>query len=283
MDHVLPYIAGIGCSFCYGAATILEQIAVRRQKSIGSLHPSHIVMMVRQGAYLYGILLDITGWILFLLVARMLPLFLALSFVAASIAVSAVLAHKYLGVTASRKERLAIIGMMAGLIILGAVARPASGHAMNHVFRIALEGAPIALGLVGLAVLRAPQRWSSAFGLAALSGLAFGGTGLIARFIRIGHITPHFILLSVVLVLYGVLGALFMAAALQRDSVNRVNGALYASELVIPSILGIVFLGDRARNGLWPVLVFGLACIVVSVTAIVVDAKAMTKNPVRYE
>jgi hypothetical protein len=274
VDHILPYLAGIGCSLCYGYATIYEQVAVRRQKSIGSLHPSHLIRLAKQGSYVFGIVLDIVGWILFLVAARRLPLFLALSFVAASLVVSAVLAHKYLSVKESSRERFAIIGMMVGLIILGAVAQPSSGHSMNQAFKIGLESAPILLGILGLALLRAPQRTYSAFGLAALSGLAFGGTGLVARVIHIGHITPHFILLSVALVLYGALGALFMAAALQRDSVNRVNGALYASELVIPSMIGIVFLGDRARSGLWPVLVLGFVCVVASVLVIALDTRA---------
>lgn len=277
MDHVLPYLAGIGCSLCYGAATIFEQIAVRRQKSIRSLHPSHLVRLVRQESYILGIALDLAGWILFLLAARKLPLFLALSFVAASLTVSAVIAHKYLGVKENNSERFAIIGMMVGLIILGAVAQPSNGHTMNQAFRIGVESAPVLLGVLGLALLRAPQRTYSAFGLAALSGLAFGGTGLVARVIHVGQITPHFILLSIALILYGALGALFMAAALQRESVNRVNGALYASELVIPSILGTIFLGDRARSGLWPVLVLGFICVVASVVVIALDTRKAAK------
>ncbi len=278
MNDALPYIAGIGCSICYGAATVLEQVAANRQKSIGSLHPLHLVRLTKQSHYLLGIVLDIAGWLLFLLAARNLPLFLALSFVTASLIVSAIFAHKYLGERESGRERSAIIGMMVGLIILGTVAQPSSGHTISQIFRIALELAPLPIGLAGLALLRTSQRKFSAFGLASLAGLAFGGTGLVARFIRLGQITPHFLLLSISLVLYGVLGALFMAAALQRESVNKVNGMLYASELVVPSILGILFLGDRARRGLWPVLVFGFVCIVVSVTVIALDTRGSVKS-----
>jgi hypothetical protein len=274
VEHILPYLEGIGCSLCYGYATIYEQVAVRRQKSIGSLHPSHLVRLAKQGSYIFGIVLDILGWVLFLLAARRLPLFLALSFVAASLVVSAVLARKYLGTKENSRERFAIIGMMVGLIILGAVAQPSSGHSMNQAFKIGLESAPVLLGILGLALLRTPQRTYSTFGLAALSGLAFGGTGLVARVIHIGHLTPHFILLSGALVLYGALGALFMAAALQRDTVNRVNGSLYASELVIPSVIGMIFLGDRARHGLWPVLVLGFICVIASVMVIALDTRA---------
>lgn len=227
-----------------------------------------------QGTYLFGIVLDVFGWVLFLLAARRLPLFLALSFVAASLIVSAILAHKFLGAKESKKERFAIFSMMIGLIILGTVAQPSSGHSMNQAFKIGLESAPVILGILGLALLRVQLKTYATFGLAALSGLAFGGTGLVARVIHIGHITPHFLLLSLALVLYGVLGALFMAAALQRDSVNRVNGALYASELVIPSVIGMLFLGDRARQGLWPVLVLGFVCVIVSVMIIALDTRA---------
>ena len=274
MEALLPYLAGVGCSLCYGAATVFEQIAVKRQKTIRSLHPTHLVRLAQQGPYILGIVLDLVGWVLFLLAARQLPLFLALSFVAAGLVVSALLAHKYLAVRATHRERIAIIGVMVGLVLLGAVAQPSTAHGVSHVFLVTLEIAPIIIGICGLALLRAPQKTYSSFGLAALSGLAFGGTGLVARSVHFHHFSVHTVLLAVALVLYGVLGALFMAAALQRDSVNRVNGILYAAELVIPSIIGILFLGDGARPGLWPVLLLGFFCIVGSVVVIALDTKA---------
>ena len=273
MENIYPYLAGIGCSLCYGAATIFEQIAVKRQKSIGSLHPSHLLRLAQQGPYILGIVLDIAGWVLFLLAARRLPLFLALSFVAASLVVSAIFAHTYLSVRATRRERVGIMGVMVGLVLIGTAAQPSSVHAVSHAFRVAVEGAPVLLGIAGLALLKAPERKYSAFGLAALSGLAFGGTGLVARSIHAHYLGIRVLLLLVALALYGVLGALFMAAALQRDTVNRVNGVLYAAELVIPSIVGIVFLGDSARKGLWLLLLLGFLCVVGSVVAIALDTK----------
>jgi hypothetical protein len=277
MESVLPYLAGIGCSICYGAATVFEQVAAKRQRAIGSLHPSHLVRLAQQGPYILGIALDLVGWILFLFVAQKLPLFLALSFVAAGLVVSALLAHVYLGVKSSKRERLAIIGVMIGLVLLGVVAQPSSAHGVSHLFLVTLEAIPIALAVCGLALLKT-QRTYTSFGLAALSGLAFGGTGLVARSLHLHHFSVHMVLLVVALILYGALGALFMAAALQRDTVNRVNGTLYATELVIPSIIGMLFLGDSARAGWWPVLLLGFLCIVGSVIVIALDTKAKARQ-----
>lgn len=278
MDFVLPYLAGIGCSFCYGIATILEQVAAKRQQPIGSLHPSHLIGLARQGPYIFGIVLDTVGWLLFLVAARKLPLFLALSFVVASLVVSAVLAHMYLSIRESNRERFAIISMIIGLVLLGAAAQPSTSHTSSQTFWVAIVCAPLFIGTCGLILLKISQHTFSTFGLAALAGLAFGGTGLVVRVIYPRYITPHTVLLLVALILYGLLGALFMAAALQRDSVNRVNGVLYASELVIPSFLGIVFLGDSAKKGLWPILLLGFVCVVLSVITIVVDSRATTKG-----
>jgi hypothetical protein len=274
VEDILPYLAGIGCSLCYGAATVLEQVAARRQKPIGSLHPSHLIRLAQQTPYILGVALDLVGWILFLLAARKLPLFLALSFVAASLVVTAILAHVYLAARVSSREHLAIVGVMVGLVLLGVAAQSSGGHSMNHYFRVALECAPVLIGLAGLMLLKMPQRKYSTFGLAALAGLAFGGTGLVARIIHFKYLTVHFVLLVAALVLYGALGTLFMAAALQKDTVNKVNGVLFSSELVIPSIIGILFLGDRARKGWWPVLVLGFICVAVSVMVIALDTKA---------
>jgi uncharacterized membrane protein len=65
----------------------------------------------------------------------------------------------------------------------------------------------------------------------------------------------------------------FLPAALQRDNVNRVNGMMYSSELAVPSLLGIAFLGDRARAGTWPFMVAGFIFVVAGTILIARDAQ----------
>ena len=49
---------------------------------------------------------------------------------------------------------------------------------------------------------------------------------------------------------YGILGIALYAAALERGSVAVATASQYAAETLVPSLIGLAFLGDRAREGL---------------------------------
>jgi hypothetical protein len=270
MHAVLPYLAGIGCSLCYGIATVLEQVATRRQAAIRSLHPSHMVKLFGQGPYVLGITLDLLGWGLFLLAARTLPLFLDLSFVAASLVVTTIVAQLHTKTKINHSEKGAIALVMLGIILLGVVAQPSTMHSASHHFVVVLEVFPVVLALIGLSWLRTDRSRPAALVLAGCAGLAFGATGIISRVIHISHFDLHTILqpLVIALIAYGALGMIFLAAALQKDTINRVTSTLYSSELAIPSLLGIIFLGDRARHGLWALIVAGFLCVIIGTIAV---------------
>lgn len=270
MHTLLPYLAGIGCSLCYGLATILEQAGARNHKAIRSLHPSHFVQLFRQFPYISGIVLDLLGWVLFLAAARSLPLFLDLSFVTASVMVTAVLAHLFFHIKNTKTEVIAISVITLGLILLGIAAKPSAATNVSHAFRLALEFSPVIIAVVGLYSLKINGRKVSAMMLAICAGLSFGATGLVSRIIHIQHYDFHTIVqpLTAALVCYGVLGMLLLAAALQKDNLNRINSVMYASELTIPSILGILYLGDSTRPGLWILFIVGFVMIFIGTLAI---------------
>lgn len=277
MHVLLPYLAGIGCSLCSGIATVLEQIAARRHTAIHSLHPSHFVRLFQQAPYVFGIILDLIGWGLFLFAARTLPLFLDLSFLAAGLMVTAITAQLRASTKISHAEKRAIALVMAGIVLLGLVAQPSSVHSVSHHFVVILEVFPVVIALIGAGWLRMDHTQRTASALAICSGLAFGATGIISRIIHIAHFDLHTIAqpLVISLIAYGALGMLFLTAALQKGAINRVTSALYSSELAIPSLLGILFLGDRARHGLWVFLIVGFACVAIGTVSIAKDTSRL--------
>jgi hypothetical protein len=105
--------------------------------------------------------------------------------------------------------------------------------------------------------------------------LSFGATGLIARVINFSSISFNSIFqwLVLALIIYAILGATFMAAALQRATVNIVNCIMFTTELIAPSITGLILLGDRAKHGLWPLMVICLLLIVSSTIAVTLGSK----------
>ncbi len=264
MTNLVPYISGMASALCYGSATVLEQIAAKRQKQISSFSLRHLYDLFKQIPYLAGIILDIFGWIFFLITARYLPLFLDLSFVALSLVVSSIIASLFMSVKSSRNEKISMAAVVIGVILLGAIAEPTAAKSVNHLFKIILELFPIPMGIFGLLMLKADKYKFSALILAALSGLTFGATGLISRIINITHFSFAALLqpLTVSLIAYGALGLYFLAASLQRDSVNRINAFLYTFELAVPSALGIFFLGDNVKSGMWLVMLLGFMFVI---------------------
>jgi hypothetical protein len=274
MHDALPYLAGIGCSLCYGIATSLEQFAARRHSTIRSLNPAHFLKLLQQSPYIIGIVLDLVGWGLFLYAARVLPLFLDLSFVAASLMVTAIISQVHDPVKSIAKEGWAIVLVMAGILLLGFIAQPSSAHTVNHHFVQILEVFPVVLAVIGAGWLRSASTRPAAVALATCSGLAFGATGIISRVITTSHLDFHTIVqpLIVSLIAYGALGMIFLSAAFQKDTINRVNTTLYSSELTIPSLLGILFLGDHARHGLWLLVIAGFLLVIIGTVTIAQDS-----------
>lgn len=274
MHSALPYIAGVGCSLCYGIATYLEQVATSHHTKFRSLNPIPFVRLFIKSSYFFGIILDLLGWGLFLYAAGALPLFLCLSFVSASLMITAVIAQLRSPTKMSRREVRAIALVMIGIILLGAIAQPSSKHIANPHFVQVLEVFPIVLAIVGGLWLKSNSARPAALALAICSGLAFGATGIISRIINTFNFGLHSLTqtLVIALIAYGALGMIFLAAAFQKDTINRVNSTLYSSELTIPSLLGILFLGDSVRDGLWVLLAAGLLCVIIGTISIAQDS-----------
>jgi hypothetical protein len=273
MHELSAYASGLGCSLCYGVATILELVAANRQQAISSLHPKHLVGLFNQAHYITGIVLDLIGWLLFLHTAKDLPLFFALSFVAFSLVVSAVIASFKLKVKVTIKDKFAMVLVIVGLVMLGFISETSRQSLVSNGFVLVLKLAPLVLAAPGIMLLRSKNNHYSSFFLAILSGLSFGATGLIARVIHVGDLKDLVQLLTMSLLAYGALGAIYLAAALQRSAVNRINCVLYSTELVVPSILGIIYLGDKAKPGLWPLIVISLSLVIIGTIVTALDTK----------
>ncbi|HUA12911.1 MAG TPA: hypothetical protein VL989_00185 [Candidatus Sulfotelmatobacter sp.] len=280
MNATIPYIAAASTSLCYGTATILEQIGARREKQIVSFRLSNLVGLFKQAPYFGGILLDLVGWGLFLIAVRQLPLFLCLSFVSFSLVVSAILAVYMFKTKIPQHEAVAIVAVMVGIVMLGISAKPTQASHVNHVFILCIELFTIPLAIAGVSILKNAANGYSGIVLAAFSGITFGMTGIISRFVRFDSISSKYLLqLPVIaLIAYGLMGMMFLAAALQRDNVNRVNSLLFSAELVIPSVLGILFLGDRVKDDLWPVMIVGLLLVVAGSIVVSLNTKLEAEN-----
>lgn len=187
---------------------------------------------------------------------QFLPLFLSEALIASSVGITAILAVTFLKVKLSSMEKLALPGLMIGLVLLALSAQPEQAQELALKWRW-LELACVAVvGLLALGVTRLPER-RVGIGLAIVSGVAFSGMGIAARSLEVPDPIWEVVKdpTAYAIVIYGALGLLFFASALQRATVTTVTALVFGIETVLPSLIGILFLGDRTRDGLWPLAV----------------------------
>ena len=229
--------------------------------------------------YVGGLALDLIGFAASILALRTLPLFMVQSAIAGSVGVTAIGASIAFGVRLLRYERAALVALVVGFGMLAVSALPEHAVTLGKPGRWLLVGGVGVVLVAGAFSARLDDR-KAAIGLALTAGLAWAGTGIAARVLEPPSPLWHLATDPVALVLaaYGVLGTLLFATALQRGSVTAAAALVFSVETVIPSIVGLAFLGDHARPHLGAVAVLGF---IVTVGASIAAGAALRAAPSR--
>ncbi len=218
----------------------------------------------RQWRYLAGLGLDGLGFLLQVAALRIVPIYVVAAALAASIAVTGVVAAWVLSARLSSVEWAAVCVVCVSLAVLALAAGP--GH-----FRRAPAGLGWALLVVvavifiaGAAAGRLPDR-PRALALGVGAGAGFGVVEVGVRLIeaidptkRAFYTNPALYALAA----GGAAGFLLLTSGLQRGSVTTTVAAMVVGETIAPALVGVVWLGDRAREGLGWVVVVGFAVAV---------------------
>lgn len=248
---VASLLMALGAAACFGVASVLQQVGARRAGARTRLSLGLLVAFARQRPFALGLALDVIGFVLNLWALQRLPLFVVQPAVASAVAVTAVLASRYLGERLGRSERWAVAGIVAGFALVAVSASSEAAPSLHGTGRALLLAGVLLLALAAGAVDR---RWSgpgAAVAFGALAGLAFAGFGIAGRVLP-----PPPSLVSLALdpvawtaALYAVLGLVLYGAALQRGSVTPVTAVAMIVETLVPAGAGL-FLSDHARPGL---------------------------------
>jgi drug/metabolite transporter (DMT)-like permease len=248
----------------FGAASVLQAIASRATvRGSRAVDPWLLVRVLRQWRFVAGIGLDVLGAISQLVALRVLPLFVVQAALAASLAVTAILA-RLLGTTLGRREWAAIGAVCVGLALVATSAKAQGSAPVSTEFRVGLVIAVVLLAVLGAAVARLPatQR-APALGL--IAGLGFGVTAMSGRVIT--GFAPRDLLTdpaSYAIVGAGVLAMLFLATALQQGQVTTTTAMMVLGETLIPALVGVLVLGDQTRPGFTAVAVTGFLIAVLA-------------------
>jgi drug/metabolite transporter (DMT)-like permease len=260
---ILGLAAALAAAVSYGFGSILQSMAASGSTATEHLDLILIARLVGQWRYLCGLALDLVGFVAAVVALRALPLFVVQAAVASSVGVTALAAWAFLHAPLARLERRALAGLVVGLVLLALAGRPEHAASLPAPGPALLLAGAAVLAVLSLVPVRASNEHAAAM-FAAEAGVAFGAVGIAARaFSAPAHWTRALLdPLLWAIVAYGLLATVLFARGLQRGKVTVVAGVTFAVETILPAIVGIAWLGDRARAGMAPVAAIGFVLTV---------------------
>jgi drug/metabolite transporter (DMT)-like permease len=254
---VVGIVAALLSAVCYGVASVLQARAARAETSATGVDPGLLLRLLRRAPFLIGLLFDAGGFAAQFVALRVAPVFMVQAALAASLAVTAIVAVPVIGVRLRGREWAAIAAVSVGLAMLGVSAGTEGAADTGTGFRWALLASVVVLAVVGLAAGRLADPLRSAL-LGLVAGLAFGAVALAAR--ALNDLSPGRLVrnpAAYALLAAGAAAFVFYANGLHRGAVTVVTAAVVIGETLPPAAIGIAVLGDHTRAGLTPLAVAG--------------------------
>ena len=262
-------LAALGAALCYGVATVFQAIGARRTSSSDGLDPHVLLRALRQWPFIVGTLLDISGYVCQFIALRGLPIFAVQATQAGNLAVTAVLAVPVLGARLRGREWGAVAAVCVGLALLGVSAGQEGASAVHDAFRWSLCAGVVVLAVAAWWCARLAEPWRSRL-LGLLSGLGFGVVALATRVLT--DFAPSALVrdpAAYALAVGGILAYLVYTIALQGGVVTAVAASLVVGQTVLPAVVGLLFLGDHSRPGVFvPLAVIGFVLAVLGALAL---------------
>lgn len=273
------------CSVCYGTATVLQAMATRSVEAGSGSGVDAVLLLraVRQWRYLAGFGLDGLGFVLQVVALRLVPIYVVAAAIAASLAVTAIVAVWLLSARLSSVEWTAVAVVCVGLAMLGLAAGPEGSSHGPAGLDWALLGVVAAVFVAGAAGGRLSDR-PRALVLGLGAGTGFGVVEVGVRLVD--PIDPTAATFYTNPALYAVLaggaaGFLLLTSALNRGSVTTAVAGMVVGETIGPALIGVVWLGDRTRGGLGWMVFAGFAIAVAGTLVLARFGEAPDAEPTK--
>ena len=265
-------------AFSYGAGSILQAVGARRSATTVSTlgHP----------IYLLGVGCDILAWAGSMIALRELAVYQVQSILAGSLAVTVVAARFLLASRLRGRDVVAIVVTIGALTVLAMSAGPQEQVTASTGLRIGFCAGAAVTALAGWAAAKVCPPGV----VAALAGLAFGGAALAGRAL---YLPPHPLEhlgatalavvtepLTAALVTFAGAGMLLYTHALQHGQVGPVTAVLWIGEVIAPSAVALLLLGDTVLPGWGPAsTIAGLVTVAAAVLLATAPATSATAQP----
>lgn len=249
-------LGAVGAAVCYGAASILQALAARQEATTQGLDPRLLLRLVRSWRYLLGLALDGFAFLLSIVALQTMPLFAVQAIVSSFLAITAVLGAVFLRMPLTRRDKVALLVVIGGLVLVGLSAAEDTVVDVSSVERWGVLAASVLLGLIAVPLGRV-RGAKGAAALGAVAGLAFGAVAVAARILPQIEWSTLFSDLRLLLTdpaayalgVAAVVALLSYSTALQRGTVTQATAPLVVAETIAPALVGILMLGDAPRQG----------------------------------
>lgn len=241
--------AALGAAVMFGIGSIRLAVGSRRVPFAEGLSLQLIPRMLRERAIVEALALNLVGFVFHLIALRHIPLFLAQTGIAASLAVTALLTMRVFGNRLTTTEWLAVLAVCIGLGLLAGAAGDAGEAESSGNGDI---GVVVSVLLLFLAAFGA-TRFDGGLGAALIglvSGLGFALVSISSRLVP--EITISSALTApgtYTLAVSGALAFFLYSVALQRGSVMTATAPMIVMQTATPAAVGVLLLGDTIRPG----------------------------------
>lgn len=271
----LSILAALIGAISSGVATVLQKISADRATKVSSMSPSLIIRLLKDWPYLSGIILDIVSAGLTLFAVHNLALFVVQPILAFTIVATVLVESLVFHTGLSRRSMVSLVAIVAGLAILGLSASSETVSSYSNSLKITVILAPLVMIGLGMFFSKQKSRASTLI-LAAISGLAFGGVSVAGRMILIhdNYWQQLYNPLVWAMIAYGIIAILLLTISLQRQLASIVIAVLITSETISAIVVGLIYLGDSPRQGLWAFMIAGALIATGGSLAVALDTKA---------
>ena len=272
--YAIAMTAAFACAICNGTAAVLQKISADKENNTNSLDVGLLWKLAQDKPYIIGLTLDLVGWVLTLIAVHYLPLFLVEAILAFALVVTALIERLFRHQHISIRSYMMIGVIVLGLVLLIIASSSQFAKPISDLVRYLIVFSPIPI-VIASYFFAGSKKYLSAIILAVLSGIAFGGTSTAGRIFNFSK--PYWNALynpiTLTIIISGILGLLLFSIALQRAKATTVNAAMTTSQVVVPTIIGVLFFGDSARNGMWYLVILGIILAIVGVTFLSLDQR----------
>lgn len=252
---LIGLLAGIASAVLFGAAAVAQASAVRAQGG----QPASFVWFVtnawRQPLLLGVLAAYLGGFVLHAVAIWFTPLYLAQATVSLSLPITAWVAVRRLGERLGPAGWSAVASIAAGLVLLAISAGAAGETVRSASFVAGLWAGVVLIGLVGWRGLAASP------GIAAtVAGFGYAGSALAVR--GVDAYDALSLLSALTVPAFGLIAFWLYSLALDRSRAASASGSVIVYQTLVPSVVGVLWLGDQIREGFALGVVGGLVLAV---------------------